>query len=413
MAESFYEKSNAYKIALWIMGFTIASSVITVFISIMMYFDAARKLKKQQQIGQRIEQQCGKEGTEMETERYYIYREYEERGLYKQINSALVIVRVMLGLIIFAVTVAYGLWTYMILYGRDGIITPFKFSTNPTTKTQRFGVWLLYAVIASSLLTGTAGSWIRAADADNYHKTNGKITKTGFIASPWFPIVLVVSYGVFWAWLTSRNADVGSRVQKSGAVLWFVLLVLYFFVAALVWVAEKDTRNLTAAIIGSYEERKKALLEKIQTLVKTNDTEVFKYFKSWIETVRPNTEVAEYQLQSNGNYYDHLWKYIQHRSGKEMEELYNQAREAAITDIRTEALKMRMTSGPMRKATQRFCRNAIVAPVILFVIVSFMAFNWLTRVVSPTTVVIASLLLTFAVIILSTGFGWVSNALLL
>lgn len=432
MASPFYDQSKEYKIAMWILGATLLGSTVMVFVATMVYLNAALKLNKQQEIGRRIEEQCGKEVTEMETERYYIYRAVHERKLHKQIASALILVRVVLGLMISAIMVAYGFWTWMIVKGDGKQVLEFKFQkASLQTKTGKIAL-VLYVITASLLFTGTIGAWIRAADAAVFHNKmrdngsvnetvtsllstlNSKLTKTGGIESPWFPIVLVIAYGVFWAWVTSDSDSTGTRVQKWGAIMWFAILGVYFFAAFLVWVAEKDTRYLFAAVMGSYHARKQELQDAIENLIALNNTKVFTYFKNWIETVSPKTEVAQHELEKDGQYYDQLWKFIQHRSGKEMEELLNNdTLKSFIAAIRTGALQMRMTRQPMNKATRRFCRNAIIAPMVLLVSIFFILFNGLTRMWSSTNMVIASLLIIFALIIVSTGFGWFSSALLL
>lgn len=434
--------ASSYNVAVTILLVTLGIGTIAISIAVFMYLDAAIKLKRHQQIGKRLEQECGKEVTEIETERYYIYKAFEENKLHKKITDIVVLLRTMMGLIIISILVVYGFWMYLLFNtkAKNGPDDFEKFIIQRLGKeydarkqrTQLLG-WIIYGVLAALLVTGASGSWSRAADSKKYRVNvlsadaekgaaeltkdlKNAMSKVPGISSPWFPIVLIVVYGFVWASLTWKMED-GPRVESKGGGWWLFVIVLYFFTAFMVWFIEKDTRSLFANVLGSYHAKKTQLQTYIQNLFQAGNPapkktlEARKYFKNWIETTTKGVEVQASDLNgATGSYAGQLWKYIQHRSGKEMEELHKLDKDN-VDAIRKWALRLRMTSAPMRKAANQFTRSAIVFSMILLVTIFFALFNFISRQWSSTNMAIASLLFIFIFTVVTTWFGWFSSAI--
>lgn len=439
--------ASSYKYAVWILQGILAIGTIVISIGVFVYLDAAIKLKRQQQIGQRLEQECGKEVTEIETERYYIYKAFEENKLHKKITDIVVLLRTMMGLIIIGILVVYGFWMYLLFntkaksggaeFTRFIMTKLFKKTAESGTKEKwsRIFGWIIYGILAALLVTGASGSWSRAADAKKYRVNvlsadaekgaaeltkdlKNAMSKVPGVSSPWFPIVLIVVYGLAYASFTWNMED-GPRVESEGGLVWLFVILLYFFTAFMVWFIEKDTRSLFANVLGSYHAKKTQLQTYIQNLFATGNPapkktqEARKYFKNWIETTTKGVEVQASDLNgATGSYAGQLWKYIQHRSGKEMEELHK-LDPTNVDAIRKWALRLRMTSAPMRKAANQFTQSAIVFSMILLVTIFFALFNFISRQWSSTNMAIASLLVIFILTVVTTWFGWFSSAILL
>lgn len=448
--------SSLYKVVLWILGISLAASVVVVVATVILYLNAALKLNRQQLLGKRLEEACGKEVTERETERYYIYNVFVENTLRNKITSVIALLRSTMGIIIVSMVLVYGFWMWLILQGQGGV-SPYTnkwdwWNTNKAYSRIFLG-WIPFGVLAMLLLTGAAGTWVAAADAKSYSKkllgSDEAKTVTELLAdlkkrapgirSPWFPLALLIFYGVVWTFVTSTfitgeggsgDDNYGKRVESLGVTLWMSLVLLYIFMGVAVMFVEKDTRNLFATVQGMYSARARKLQQEINELFsstnKTLKQNARKYFKTWIETVMKGTEVAASTIKnddtsnSKGEYDDHLWKFIQHRNGKEMEDIYNldtaddnRAAGTLIDGIRDAALKVRMAGKPMSVAAKKFTRNAVISSSVIIVLILFALFNALSRAWSSTHMVVASLSLIFAFTVVSTWFGWFSSALLL
>lgn len=465
-----------YKVTRGILFGVFFINVAIIFAAIVIYIDAALKLKKQQQIGQRVKQECGQENTEKETERYYIYNAFFENKLSTNITKAIQLLYSTLGFTITGITIAYFFWMLLILNQNDGLdryrvtkpkpwvdligkmsfwVRPKRDASGSITNIDEKIIsgskwyigWLLYAIVFGLLAFGVVASWLRAANVKQYQvdtistvqtKTVAEVTKElnetmvelksriPGISSPWFSISLIIVYGAFWVYLSKDMKDSDGiaigRVEKWGVAIWVAILALYFFAIIVAQVMDKDTRGLFASISGVYNSIKATLQGHLQNLLiaetsVNKKTAVRQYFKTWIEAVTPGVEVDIYDINGTGTgeYNGQLWKFLQHRAGKEMDELYasDTSISAWIDEIRKSALQLRMLTKPMHDLTNKFTRNAIIVAMVLFIIITFAIFNLCTRLWSSTGMVIGSLLVVLMFGVISTWFGWFSSALML
>lgn len=470
--------ATSYKVTLGILFGVLIINIIMVFIAVIIYINAAVTLKKQQNIGQRLQQECGaQESTEKETERYYVYNAFQENKLSQTVLLALRLLYITKGLTILGIAIAYFAWTFLLLGGDNarGLVS-YKFPDNPkwfASIIRSFGsfkkgassdpefaldvgstiVGLIFLFIVYSLAyLGALKSWIQVANLKQYqintlssnantsvnelteslnsiaNKASGIIPG---ISSPWFSLSLLIAYGILWAWLTNDIRDAsgnpnGKRVEKWGIIAWVAIIVLYIFTSIVAKVMDTNTRGLFASVNGSYH----AVATKIQELIvrllpapppKENPPPpshktiaVWRYFKTWIEAITPGATVDVTTLLNDGTgeYSGKLWKYIQHRSGKEMQELYA-FDNANVNEIRRYAVKLRMLSKPIHDLTDKFTRNAIVVGMILLTTISFAIFNIFSHLWSSTGMVIGSLVVVLLFAVVTTTFGWFSSALLL
>jgi hypothetical protein len=460
---SLYDESKLYQGVIWTLIGTVGAVLVLFIAAMIMYIDAAVRLNRQQGIGKRLEQECGKEVTERETERYYIYQMFEENKLSKQIVSTTAVIRSATALIIFGFLIAYILWTALIFFGStprtsasppDPIFSKFNFFiTKPKVNTALFGGIIF--ILVSLLSTGAAASFVRVRDATKYRINltstnadeavadtlkglNKKLRKLRGIDSPWFSISFIIAYAVIMHVCITKFAGTynmkvgefadGNRISRWGVILWALLIILYFIASFAAWFVDKDSRNLFATISGSYVAKKNELQRNITNLFASGTPDKYvkqfrQYFKTSIETVFPKTEVLINLNDSSNEYSSQLWKFIQHKSGREMSEIYAQVENSenvnddavrnTIDQVRKWALKMRMMHQPIRAAVNKFCKNAMIFGTTLFVLILFAVFNFVSRAWSSTNTMIASLGLIFFFAIVSSWFGWFSSALML